>query len=123
MEQRRSRMGAVRTAFCGGALGLALLAAPALLRAQTATIVGYPVNFDTVNDTGEETHGFEIEADGIQVSDITRIFGGSGPALLHPVLHRARRCRSRAACISAGPARGTPRRSSSRRARRFRTAR
>jgi len=80
MEQRRSRMGAVRTAFCGGALGLALLAAPALLRAQTATIVGYPVNFDTVNDTGEETHGFEIEADGIQVSDITRIFGGSGPA-------------------------------------------
>jgi hypothetical protein len=47
------------------------------LKAQTATIVGYPANFDAVNTTGEETHGFEIEADGISSSDITRIFGGN----------------------------------------------
>jgi hypothetical protein len=45
--------------------------------AQTATIVGYPSNFDSVNNTGEDTHGFEIEADGISSSDLTRIFGGA----------------------------------------------
>jgi hypothetical protein len=45
--------------------------------AQTATIVGYPANFDSVNNTGEETHGFEIEADGISSFDLTRIFGDS----------------------------------------------
>ncbi len=61
-------------------LGLALMAIPAALHAQTATIVGWPANFDAVNDTGQETHGFEIEADGIQASDITRIFGGAQPS-------------------------------------------
>jgi hypothetical protein len=58
-----------------------------LLSAQTATVVGYPANFDAVNNTGQETHGFEIEADGISSSDITRIFGSNfiqpgGPCLI-----------------------------------------
>ncbi|MGA7236674.1 MAG: hypothetical protein WBY44_13390, partial [Bryobacteraceae bacterium] len=61
------------------ALGVAAMAIPAALHAQTATIVGYPVNFDTVNDTGQVTHGFEIEADGLQPSDMTRVFGGVQP--------------------------------------------
>ncbi|HXJ41905.1 MAG TPA: hypothetical protein VNH18_21690, partial [Bryobacteraceae bacterium] len=58
-----------------------------LLTAQTATVVGYPANFDAVNNTGQETHGFEIEADGISSSDLTRIFGSNfiqpgGPCLI-----------------------------------------
>jgi hypothetical protein len=59
------------------AMGCALAASPIISYGQTATIVGYPANFDAVNNTGQVTHGFEIEADGIQSSDITRIFGGS----------------------------------------------
>lgn len=58
-----------------------------LLSGQTATIVGYPANFDAVNNTGQQTHGFEIEADGISSSDLTRIFGSNfiqpgGPCLI-----------------------------------------
>jgi hypothetical protein len=69
-----------RTSLCLSALGLALAALPAALHGQTATIIGYPSNFDVVNTTGQVTYGFEIEADGIQPSDITRIFGGGAPA-------------------------------------------
>ncbi|HLK65797.1 MAG TPA: hypothetical protein VKU19_20310 [Bryobacteraceae bacterium] len=58
------------------ALLLALLAAPIAAVAQTPVIVGYPANFDAVNNTGETVNGFEMEADGISSSDITRIFGG-----------------------------------------------
>ena len=32
-------------------------------------------NFDVFNDTGEDTHGFEIELDGISSSDISYEFG------------------------------------------------
>jgi plastocyanin len=47
------------------AVCLALLAAPVTARAQTATTVfGTLFNFDVYNDTGEVTHGFEIELDG-----------------------------------------------------------
>ncbi len=62
------------------AISLALVALPIALNAQTATIVGYPANFDAVNTTGAPTYGFEIEADGIQSSDLTRIFGGTPPS-------------------------------------------
>jgi uncharacterized repeat protein (TIGR02543 family) len=67
-------------------LTTALLSGSALM-AQTATVIGYPANFDAVNNTGEETHGFEIEADGIQSGDLTRIFGSNfvqpgGPCLI-----------------------------------------
>lgn len=54
-------------------LWLALAAVP-ILQAQTPTIVGYPANFDAYNNTGAPVYGFEIEADGIQTSDVTRIF-------------------------------------------------
>ena len=66
-------------AIGAAACALALAQAPAL-HAQTATIIGWPVNFDTVNDTGQVTHGFEIEVDGVQPGDITRIFGGAPPS-------------------------------------------
>lgn len=60
------------------AMLLAMLALPVCMYAQTPTIVGSPANFDVVNDTGQVPHGFEIEADGINSSDITRIFGSPG---------------------------------------------
>jgi len=62
-----------------GALGAALLAAPASVVAQTATIIGYPSNFDTINDTGQSTAGFEIEVDGLPAVQLTRIFGDVTP--------------------------------------------
>ena len=48
-------------------------------RAQTPLIVGYPANFDTYNNTGAPVYGFEIEADGIQPSDVTRAFPSNFP--------------------------------------------
>jgi hypothetical protein len=56
---------------------LALASVSAL--AQTPTIVGYPANFDTYNNTGAPVYGFEIEADGIQPSDVTRVFPSNFP--------------------------------------------
>jgi hypothetical protein len=62
----------------GSALLLALATSPAVLNAQSNTvIVGTPANFDVVNDTGQTAYGFEIEADGIHSTDLTRIFGGT----------------------------------------------
>src|ERR1700730_732403 len=44
---------------------LALLAAPLASQAQTVTLFGALTNFDVLNDTGQDAHGFEIELDGI----------------------------------------------------------
>src|SRR5689334_1054564 len=55
---------------------LSLLAAPFVMQAQTPLVVGFPANFDAFNNTGAPINGFEIEADGIQPSDVTRVFGG-----------------------------------------------
>ncbi|HXB75152.1 MAG TPA: hypothetical protein VNY05_43370 [Candidatus Acidoferrales bacterium] len=59
-----------------GALLFALLAVPCVMQAQTPVTVGFPANFDAFNTTGAPINGFEIEADGIQASDVTRVFGG-----------------------------------------------
>lgn len=40
-----------------------------------ATTFGPVENFDVVNDTGKTAHGFEIELDDLQQSEITSIFG------------------------------------------------
>ena len=40
-----------------------------------ATTFGSLANFDSVNDTGVTAHGFEIELEGIQRSDILDVFG------------------------------------------------
>lgn len=52
------------------------LAAAGGLWGQTPLIVGFPANFDAFNTTGAPVNGFEIEADGIQQQDVTRVFGG-----------------------------------------------
>ncbi len=54
------------------------LCATGIAAAQGPTIIGYPANFDAYNNTGAPTHGFEIEADGVNPSQVTRVFGGSG---------------------------------------------
>ena len=43
-----------------------------------ATTYGSLGNFDAVNDTGKTAHGFEIDLEGISVSDVTDVFGGVG---------------------------------------------
>ena len=48
-----------------GALLMVLAAAPCALRAQTVTLFGTPSNFDVLNDTGQDVHGFEVELQGI----------------------------------------------------------
>jgi uncharacterized repeat protein (TIGR02543 family) len=42
-----------------------------------ATVFGYLSNFDVVNHTEQETHGFEIELEGLQPADIYYSFGGT----------------------------------------------
>ncbi|MDT5155885.1 MAG: hypothetical protein QOH51_242 [Acidobacteriota bacterium] len=51
-------------------LALALLFVPAVVRAQTATVFGSLSNFDVVNNTEHEAHGFEIELEGLQAGDV-----------------------------------------------------
>ena len=61
------------------ALGSGLLAAPIASQAQTTpTIVGSLANFDAVNDTEGEKEGFEIQLEGLEPNDITRVFGQAG---------------------------------------------
>src|SRR6476660_7411940 len=60
----RIAVAARKTAF-GAALGIGLCAAPAISMAQTATIYGSLGNFDVVNNTGQDAHGFEIQIEGI----------------------------------------------------------
>lgn len=56
---------------------LALLAAPAILQAQTVTLFGALSNFDVLNDTGQDAHGFEIELDGVTTSQIAFEFNST----------------------------------------------
>jgi hypothetical protein len=58
-----------RTALPLFALALALFAASAA-RAQTATVFGSLSNFDVVNNTEHEAHGFEIELEGLHPEDV-----------------------------------------------------
>ncbi|MDQ3920520.1 MAG: hypothetical protein M3348_18825 [Acidobacteriota bacterium] len=69
---------AVNATLYAALVALVLLAAPALTQAQT--MVGTLGNFDVLNDTGQETHGFEIQLEGITSADIYRIFGNWGGA-------------------------------------------
>src|SRR4051794_2531069 len=44
---------------------LALFVASAAMQAQTVTLYGALSNFDVINDTGQDVHGFEIEFHGV----------------------------------------------------------
>ena len=56
-------------------IGLFMLLAIRPALAQTT--FGSLSNFDVFNDTGQETHGFEIELDGISSANVTYKFGGT----------------------------------------------
>lgn len=57
------------------ALLMASLLMPILAQAQTAAISGSLGNFDVVNNTGNDAHGFEIQLEGIQPGDVYYSFG------------------------------------------------
>lgn len=57
------------------AVALAMIGVLAPTSASAEVQYGTLSNFDTFNDTEEETHGFEIELDGISSSDISYEFG------------------------------------------------
>lgn len=46
--------------------------------ASAQQIYGTLGNFDSVNDTGQTAHGFEIDLDGISLGDVHDTFGGGG---------------------------------------------
>lgn len=51
-------------------LAVCVLIAPVSLQAQTATVYGALGNFDVINHTGHDGHGFEIEMEGIHPEDV-----------------------------------------------------
>jgi hypothetical protein len=65
MKRLLDIMTAAGKAARSGALLLAVLAAPLVTQAQTVTLFGALSNFDVLNDTGRDAHGFEIQLDGI----------------------------------------------------------
>ena len=86
---RGRRSGRARGATIRTALAVAVLAAAALLGPQAASAelsYGTLSNFDVFNDTGEETHGFEIELDGVSSSDISYEFGAPYERYGNPVV-------------------------------------
>ncbi len=62
------------SAVAGAAL---LLALPVIAQAQSATIYGSLGNFDVVNNTGHEAHGFEVELEGLQPNDVYYLFSAN----------------------------------------------
>ena len=65
---------AAKKALGSSALLLALVAAPGIVRAQTI-LFGAPSNFDVYNDTGQITHGFEIELQGLSAANVGGGYG------------------------------------------------
>ena len=59
-----------------GASAGALAAAMPLL--ASAQVLGSLGNFDVINNTGSTAHGFEIELEGLHLSDVSDVFGGPG---------------------------------------------
>lgn len=72
----------LRTCLSFFILSLAVAAASTTARSQTAAIYGQLSNFDVVNHTGHDGHGFEVELEGIQPNDVYYSFSGEryGPA-------------------------------------------
>ena len=57
-----------------GLVAAALLAAAPPASAQTATVYGQLGNFDVVNNTGHDAHGFEVELVGVKAADVYYAF-------------------------------------------------
>jgi hypothetical protein len=63
-----------RTLFAAALAFTLFLLAPTSLRAQTAAVSGSLSNFDVINHTEHEAHGFEIELEGLQPADVFSTF-------------------------------------------------
>jgi uncharacterized repeat protein (TIGR02543 family) len=66
--RRISLRAAVLSAFLAGAVNV---------QAQSVTIFGSLGNFDAANNVGQDAHGFEIQLEGIQASDIVYTWPGN----------------------------------------------
>ena len=64
----------VRMIMGSVALFFLLLISFATASAQTATIYGSLGNFDIINNTGQDAHGFEVELEGLQPQDVYYTF-------------------------------------------------
>src|SRR5271157_1108654 len=62
------------------AAAAAILVSLALRVPAHSQIIGSYDNFDSINDTGREAEGFEIDVEDVQPTDITRIFPDNFPA-------------------------------------------
>lgn len=86
-RRRRGERGLSARAIARLALVPAALLVLALPSAAAAEVqYGTLSNFDTFNDSGEETHGFEIELDGVSSSDVTYTFGAPYERYGNPVV-------------------------------------
>ena len=85
-DQNRMTNGPVRQwhVFIIAALALFPLVSPAA--SQTPVLFCTLSNFDVFNDTGQETHGFEIELDGITSKDVSFTFGSPYQRYGNPLL-------------------------------------
>ena len=63
--------------FAGSTLVL-MVANAVLPTTASASVIGFLGNFDVINDTGTDAHGFEIDLEGIHSTDVTDTFGGPG---------------------------------------------
>jgi uncharacterized repeat protein (TIGR02543 family) len=68
------RKTALGTTLSLALLLMALLTASTVAQAQSATVFGALSNFDVVNHTEHEAHGFEIELEGLQPADVYYTF-------------------------------------------------
>lgn len=66
-EAGRWRMWSRAAGMLCGVMALPLAASA---QSQPATVYGSLGNFDIVNNSGQQAHGFEIDIDGLQVSDV-----------------------------------------------------
>lgn len=55
-------------------LAFCIIFASSAIQAQTATVYGQLSNFDVINHTEHEAHGFEIELEGVQPSEVPYFF-------------------------------------------------
>ena len=62
------------------AAAAAMLVSLALRVPAHSQVIGSYDNFDSINDTGREAEGFEIDVEDVQPADVTRIFPDNFPA-------------------------------------------
>ena len=74
---RLRRGNGLRNALLATALSAALFVCPTGAYAQAANIFGSLGNFDAANFEGQDAHGFEIQIEGVQPSDVVALWPGN----------------------------------------------